>query len=167
PGPAADAGIRNGDAILAVNGSKVADSRDLARQIAAFQPNTRVDIQVLRGQKEQTIGVKLGKFPSGKELARVESENKPDPQGNAMAQLGLTVAPGTGANKDGVVVSEVDSASDAALKGIKSGDVILEVGGTAVKSPEDVSNAVKEATRLGRKAVLMRVRSGGEPRFVA
>ena len=167
PGPAAEAGIRNGDAILAVNGSKVADSRDLARQIAAFQPNSKVDVQVLRGQKEQTVAVKLGKFPNGKELAKVESDNKAEPQGTAMDQLGLTLVPGTGANKDGVVVSDVESASDAALKGIKSGDVILEVGGAVVKSPEDVSNAVKEATKLGRKAVLMRVRSGGEPRFVA
>ena len=35
PGPAAEAGLKNGDAILSVNGSAVADSRDLARQIQA------------------------------------------------------------------------------------------------------------------------------------
>ena len=77
-GPAADAGLKNGDAILSVNGNKVADSRDLARQIAGFSPNTKVDVRVLRGQKEQTVSVKLGKFPSGKELAKVET-GKPDP----------------------------------------------------------------------------------------
>ena len=70
------------------------------------------------------------------------------------------MAPGTGANKDGVVVTNVDTASDAAQKGIKSGDVILEIGGLAVKNPEDLANGVKEATKLGRKAVLMRVKSG-------
>ena len=166
PGPAAEAGIKNGDAILAINGAKIADSRDLARQIAAIAPNTKVDVNVLRGQKEQTIAVKLGQFPTGRELARME-DSKPEPQGTAMDQLGLTLVPGTGANKDAVVVSDVDNASDAAQKGIKSGDVILEVGGTSVKSPEDVSNAVKEAAKLGRKAVLMRIKSGGEARFVA
>jgi serine protease Do len=167
PGPAAEAGLRNGDAILAINGNKVADSRDLARQIAGFTPSTKVDVQVLRGQKEQTIAVKLGQFPNGREIAKVEPDNKSEPQGTAMDQLGLTVIPGTGANKDAVVVSDVDNASDAAQKGIKSGDVILEVGGAAVKSPEDVSNAVKQAAKLGRKAVLMRIKSAGEPRFVA
>jgi serine protease Do len=167
PGPAAEAGIKNGDAILAINGAKVADSRDLARQIAAIAPNTKVDVHVLRGQKEQTIAVKLGQFPTGRELAKVESDSKSEPQGTAMDQLGLTLVPGTGANKDTVVVSDVDNASDAAQKGIKSGDVILEVGGTSVKSPEDVSNAVKDAAKLGRKAVLMRIKSGGEARFVA
>ena len=169
-GPAAEAGLKNGDAILSVNGSAVADSRDLARQVAGFSPNTKVDVRILRGQKEQTLAVKLGKFPSGKELARVESgESSPQqqPQGTEMDQLGLTVAPGTGANKDGVIVTEVDNSSDAAQKGIKTGDVILEVGGLAVKNPEDLANGIKEAAKLGRKAVLVRVKSGDQTRFVA
>jgi serine protease Do len=169
PGPSAEAGLKNGDAILSVNGNKVADSRDLARQIAAFAPHTKVDVQILRGQKEQTVPVKLGKFPSGQELAKVEqgTPDKTEPKSTEMEQLGLTVAPGTGANKDGVVVTEVDNGSDAASKGIRTGDVILEVGGLSVKTPDDVANGVKEATKLGRKAVLMRVKSGDQMRFVA
>ena len=169
PGPAEEAGLRNGDAILAVNGNRVADSRDLARQIAGFAPNSKVDVSILRGQKEQTIAVKLGRFPTGKELARVETgKNDPvEPKGTDMDQLGLTVVPGTGPNKEGVVITNVDNASDAAQKGIKSGDVILEVGGLVVKSPEDLANGVKEATKLGRKAVLMRLKSGEQTRFVA
>jgi serine protease Do len=169
PGPAEEAGLKNGDAILSVNGSKVDDSRDLARQIAGFTPNSKVDVRVLRGQKEQSVSVKLGKFPSGKELARVET-NKPDPaepKGTELDLLGLTVAPGIGPDKDGVVVTNVDNASDAAQKGIKSGDVILEVGGLSVKKPEDLANGLKEASKLGRKAVLMRLKSGDQTRFVA
>jgi serine protease Do len=127
-------------------------------------------VRVLRGQKEQNVSVKLGKFPSGKELAKAET-GKPDPavepKGTEMDQLGLTVAPGTGANKDGVVITNIDGASDAAQKGIKSGDVILEVGGNSVKKPEDLANGSKEAAKLGRKAVLMRVKSGDQTRFVA
>jgi serine protease Do len=164
-GPAADAGIKNGDAILTVNGTKVTDTRDLARQIATFQPNTRVNINILRGQKEQTLGLKVGQFPNGKEFAKVDG--KSERADIAMDQLGLTLMAGTGADKDAVVVGEVDSASDAAQKGIKSGDVILEVGGQEVKSPDGVSSAVKEAIKLGRRAVLIRVQSGGESRFVA
>jgi len=168
PGPANDAGFKNGDAILAVNGSAVADSRDLARQIAAFEPGASVEVRVLRGTKEQTISVKLGKFPSMRELAKVDPD-KTDPaqsKGTEMDQLGLTVVPGSGANKDGVVVSEVDNGSDAAQKGIKSGDVILAINDLAVKSPEDLATGIKEAAKLGRKAVLMRVKSGSETRFI-
>ena len=63
PGPAAEAGLKNGDTILSVNGTKINDSRDLARQIATFSPGTKVDVNVLRGQREQTIAVKLGTMP--------------------------------------------------------------------------------------------------------
>jgi serine protease Do len=168
PGPAAEAGLKNGDAILSVNGTKIADSRDLARQIAAFAPNTKVDVRILRGQKEQNVAVKLGSFPTGKELAKAES-TKPTatPQTTEMEQLGLTIAPGSGTNKDAVVVTDVDGNSDASQKGIRSGDVILEVGGLSVKSPDDVSNGIKEASKLGRKAVLLRIKSGDQLRFVA
>jgi serine protease Do len=167
-GPASEAGLKNGDAILAVNGNKVADSRDLARQIAGFSPNTKVDVRILRGQKEQSIGVKLGKFPSGTELAKVESGAPAvEPQATEMDQLGLSVAPGTGPDKDTVSITQVEGASDAAQKGLKSGDVILEIGGLSVKTPADVAAGVKEANKLGRKAVLLRVKSGDQTRFVA
>jgi serine protease Do len=166
PGPAAEAGLKSGDAILTVNGQKVADSRDLARQIAGFSPGSKVDVRILRGQKEQTISVKLGTFPSSAQLAKAEPAAKEEPKTTALDQLGLTLAPGTGPNKDGVLITDVDSSSNAAQKGLKSGDVILEVGNVAVKSPDDVANAVKEISKLGRTAVLMRVKSGDQVRLV-
>jgi serine protease Do len=178
PGPAADAGLKSGDAILSVNGQKVSDSRDLARQIAGFGPGSKVDVRILRGQKEQTISVKLGTFPSAAELAKAGPAAKTDPAAKdvpavkedpkttELDMLGLTLAPGTGANKQGVLITDVDSASNAAQKGLKSGDVILEIGNVTVKTPDEVANAVKEVSKLGRAAVLMRVKSGDQVRFV-
>ena len=92
PGPAAEAGLKNGDTILSVNGTKINDSRDLARQIATFSPGTKVDVKVLRAQREQTIGVTLGSMPTNLELAKAEPPSRPS-QGPEAAQLGLTVAP--------------------------------------------------------------------------
>lgn len=164
PGPAAEAGLKNGDTILSVNGTKINDSRDLARQIATFSPGTKVDVKVLRAQREQTIGVTLGSMPTNLELAKAEPPSRPS-QGPEAAQLGLTVAP----SKDGggVMITDVDAGSDAGQKGIRVGDLILEIGGFAVTGPEDLSKAVREANKLQRKAVLMRIKSGSETRFVA
>jgi serine protease Do len=162
PGPAAEAGIKNGDAILAVNGNKVVDSRDLARQIANFAPGTKVDVRILRAQREQTVQVKLGTLPTNQELAMSGNPSRPS-QTPEVAQLGLTVAP----SREGVLITDVEAGSDAGQKGIRVGDLILEIGGVPVTTPDDVANGIREANRLQRKAVLMRIKSGGESRFVA
>ena len=65
-----------------------------------------------------------------------------------------------------MVVSDVDMSTDAAQK-IRVGDVILEINGNPVTGPDDLANGVKEANRLQRRAVLLRIRSGNETRFVA
>ena len=80
-------------------------------------------------------------------------------QRSAIWQFGLRVIPGSGDNEDGLVVSEVDSASDAALKGIKPGDIIVEVYSYTVKNPKDMSIAINRATSNGIEDVRMVVRS--------
>src|SRR5690606_4700433 len=52
--PAAAAGLRSQDAILAVNGEPINDSRELARKIAEYDPNTQVDLKIRRGNEETT-----------------------------------------------------------------------------------------------------------------
>ena len=59
------------------------------------------------------------------------------------------------------------SGSDAAGKGLKSGDVILEVQGQKVANASEVEAGVKKAKTDGRRAVLLRVKSGDVLRFVA
>ncbi|MGE3064741.1 MAG: Do family serine endopeptidase [Hyphomicrobiaceae bacterium] len=162
-GPAAAAGMKNGDAILSVNGQKIADSRDLARKIANFSPDTAVDVRVLRGLKEQNISVKLGNFPAGKELAKLE-QDKPA-KATEMNDLGLTLSKAPG-ETTGVVITEIDSDSDAATKGLKQGDIILDAFGLPVNTPADVDVAIKQAQKLGRPSVLLRVKSGDQTRMV-
>ena len=57
--------------------------------------------------------------------------------------------------------------SDAAEKGLKPGDVILEVSGQAVATPDDVVAGVKKAQDLKRTAVLLHIKSSDQKRFVA
>ena len=168
-GPAAGSGLKIQDAILAVDEHKIADSRSLARKIAEYAPNTTVDVKVWRNNKEETVKVKLGKFPgSSEEIAKLE-QGKPagDDDGTELEQLGLTLAPIRGASTEGVAVMEVDPNSDAAEKGLKAGDVIIEIGGEAVSGPKDVVDGVKKAKDLGRKAVMLQIKSAEQKRIVA
>jgi serine protease Do len=176
-GPAAGAGIKTQDAILQVNNDKIADSRDLARKIAELAPDTPVDIKVWRNNAEKSIKVKLGLFPKNAEAA-MSGDNDEDNNNNGdddskssqleLSQLGLTLMPArSGNSEEGVAIAEVDPTSDAAEKGLKPGDVILEVSGENVKSPTDVVAGVKKAQDLKRTAVLLHIKSAGEKRFVA
>jgi serine protease Do len=87
-----------------------------------------------------------------------------------MKELGLTLSPSgdvDGAGEEGVAVVNVDPTSEAADKGLKPGDVILEVGGKSVSNPSAVVDGIRDAKSKGRKAVLMQVRSERQTRFVA
>ncbi len=61
-GPAAKAGIRRGDVIVAFNGKAVTDGNTLRNQIASTQPNTQVKLTVVRDKREQEIPVTLGEY---------------------------------------------------------------------------------------------------------
>jgi len=174
-GPAAASQLRAGDAIVSVNGAEIRDSRDLARKVAEFAPGTTVRIEVMRFGKSEIIPVKLGTFPANPEVASraqpaPEREVAPAPAVTELDQLGLSVTPVTaraGETTEGVAISDVKSGSDAAGKGLKSGDIILEVQGQKVTNATDIEAGVKKAKTDGRRAVLLRVKSGDVLRFVA
>ena len=171
-GPAAKEDIKAGDVIVAVNGDKIDDSRDLARKIAELHPNTDVKLSIVRYGDKHEVDMKLGTFPSGKKLAALE-EDKPE-TGVQLDNLGLSLAPAVkvpGAGEDGVVITEVDRNSDAADKGLKAGDVILQVAGETVSQPGDVAQGVKKALEKAKDKdkvnVLMQVKTGDQTHFVA
>ncbi|MDX2157536.1 MAG: Do family serine endopeptidase [Hyphomicrobiaceae bacterium] len=169
-GPASSTALKAGDVVMAVNGSKIENSRDLARKIAEFAPATTVSLEISRYGKTETVSVKLGTFPSDPQVAAAPPAKE---QGTTeLTQLGLTLSTeAAGRNvKDGsggVVIKEVDGQSDAALKGLKSGDIILEVQGQPVRTADDVAAGVKKAQEANRKAVLLRIKQGDGTRFVA
>jgi serine protease Do len=139
-----------------------------------------VDVKVWRNNGEETVKVKLGLFPKNAEAAMSGENNDEDGNGNndddnakpssvELSQLGLTLMPArTGKDApEGVAIAEVDPSSDAAQKGLKPGDVILEVSGQTVASPDDVLSGVKKAEGLKRTAVLLHIKSADQKRFVA
>jgi serine protease Do len=165
--PALAAGVKEGDVITAVNGESVSDPHDLARKIAAMGPKKTVDITLLRNGAPQTVSLTLGILPNEKEA---KAEPVEPPAKTAMEKFGMTLQPASavaGAGKEGVVVADIDPDGLAAQKGLQNGDVILDVGGKPVSRPADVSAAFDAARAEGRKAVLMRVKSGDNTRYVA
>ena len=168
--PASKAGIEAGDVITAVDGKLVEDARDLAKKIGAKAPNTSVKLSLLHKGADKTITLTLGEMPNQKEAKNSRSDDEDVARSADFAKLGLTLAPAArvaGAGKEGVVVTDIDSAGVAADHGFATGDVILEVAGKSVSTPADVRKLIGSARSNGKRTVLMRVKKGDNARFVA
>ena len=163
--PAATAGVKVGDVITAVNGDKVADPRELARRVAALAPKKVAELAILRNGSLQTIDVTLGSMPADKQLARLESPRRPTIRPRSPNSASLFSRAGAG--EEGVKVAEVDPNSVAAERGIQAGDIILDAGGKSVSRPDEVAQALDAAKADGKKAVLLRVKTEDNVRFVA
>jgi serine protease Do len=165
--PAAEAGIEAGDVITSVNGNEVKDSRDLARTISMLAPGSSVKLDVLHQGTSKQVTLALGEMPNDRQAKAGDT----DQSGVAgTPRLGLGLAPAgevDGAGDKGVVVTSVDPSGPAAEHGLKTGDVILNVGGKAVANIGDVRSALKDANTNGKHSVLLQVKTADATRFVA
>lgn len=175
-GPAQDGGIEPGDVILTFDGNDVPQMRDLPKLVADTEIGRTVDVRILRNGAEQTVKITIARLnETDSEPAVAAGGGKENESGTAEV-LGLGLSRLTTANRneynvpddvDGVLVTYVDPASAAAEKGIRRGDVIVEVAQEDVRDPSDVIDGVKQEKASGRKSVLLLLASGGDLRFVA
>ncbi len=165
--PATRAGIQTGDVITKVNGQEVKGPRELARTIGNYQPDETVNVTVWRDGAERNVDVKLGNLASLDEAASANGQPSrrvpTDP--STLSGYGFSVTPSKDGN--GVAVGEVKEDSEAADRGIQTGDVIVSVNGTAVNSKADIERALKAASDAGRNAALLQLKSSEGNRFVA
>ncbi len=168
--PAVKAGIKAGDVIVAVNGERIANARELSRRIGSMAPGNAVKLTVLQGGSEKTLSVTLGELPAQVEARRGGGDEERSQRSNEFSALGLQLAPAStvaGSGSEGVVVTGVAPDGPAAERGFKTGDVILEVAGKPVSNPADIRKAIDDARKENKRTVLMRVKSGDGSRFVA
>jgi serine protease Do len=190
-GPAAKAGILDGDVIVKFDGKDVTTMRGLPRLVSQTQIGKEVDVEFLRKGQRRTVRVAIGRLVEDAKAAPAKTSKRVNPKsrggkGNdkgggirppGQSLIGLVLAPltddlrskhGLGPNVKGVVVVDVDPASPAAQRQIKAGDVIVEVAQEAVASIDDISKGIERVRTAGRNAVLLRVEDGkGDMRFVA
>jgi serine protease Do len=186
-GAAERAGIRQGDVIVRVGGREVTPDESLAYIVSQQPVGTRVPIELIRDGRRQTVNVQVAQRPTADELARLNgiqdeddtqlreepTERQSTGQRSARASLGVTVQTLTpeiarslritDANTRGVVVASVDPSSDAAAKGLQTGDVILSVNQRPTRTPEEAAAVVETARSAGRNSVLLLVRRGNNP----
>ncbi len=174
-GPAKNAGLQAGDIVLSFDGRDVLDMHHLPRIVAETPIDKMAKVTVWRAKKMVTLQVKVGELKETPQVAAAPKEQPaPQPTG-ATKVLGLTVANLTPELRShfsiaeaisGVVVTDVAKDSPASEKGMRPGDVIVEVTQQEVKTPQQITAKVDEAKKQGHKSVLMLVEHGGDLHFI-
>ena len=160
-GPAAKAGLRAGDVIVAIDGRKMESSGDVIDYVSTRPIGSRVSVAVVRDGKPQTVAVELGELPSVEARAGAPAQKL----GLALQTLTPELAQSMGIERGtrGAVVAEVAPGGAAAAAGVREGDIILEVDRQRVTSAEEAASALGAPRGGGH---LVRVRGATGTRFI-
>jgi len=182
-GPAARAGIQQGDVIVKVNGQQVTPDQTVSYLVANSKVGSRIPIEIIRNAgtsaaKHGTVYVTLADRPTEEALNKIAGGDTGDNDNSAPAvvapqkALGLSLAPLTpelarAANlpttSKGVIITSVDPNGDAADQGLQRGDLIMSVNNQPVTTPAQVIAAADAARKAGRSSVLLLVKRGNSP----
>lgn len=147
--PAKAAGIQRGDILLDVNGKPVTNSIQLRMNISMMNPGTDVTLRYLRKGEVRDSTVKLAEMPADKSQASSNGSEAGSKALNGVdvSRLDADTAQQLGipATTKGVVVTNIDPASQMANSGLEKGDVIQEVNHQPVNNVSEFESAVRKA----------------------
>ena len=153
-GAAEKAGLKVQDIIIEVNSKKIENNRELINAIGLMSPGDKVDIRYVRDGETRnavaTLGQRITTTAAGGDIH----------SGLTGAELRSTTASSAG----GVEVPSVEEGSPAAQRGLRNGDVIVEVNRTPVRSISDMIGVASEASVLfllverGGRRLMLQVR---------
>jgi serine protease Do len=168
-GPAEAAGLKTGDTIVSVDGTKIKDGNELVNDISSRKPGSKVKLAYVRGGKEDAATVTIAdRAKLFRDRASADDDDTPGEEKPASSKLGLSVrnlSPDMAERLSmpagkGVVVTDVKPGSFAEDIGpLTKGDVILEVNKTPVNNEDDFRRVTSQL-KSGQDVVFL-VRQGG------
>ncbi len=180
--PAIGSGLTAGDVIVKFDGRDIDEMRKLPRYVAETKIGKKVELVVWRKGKEVTLTSKVGELPEdqGNDGQPNGKSGKKSGDGNAAPAakdlvLGMQLVPLTPEVRaqlqlkptvKGLVVDDIDMTGEAAKRGIRPGDIILEANQSAVETLDGLRSALKDAKKSGHDFALLRVARGNDVVFV-
>ena len=175
-GPAAAAGIEEGDVILYFDGRKIDEMRSLPRIVADTEIAREVPVDIWRRGEQITVQVTLGELQDETAEPQVSEANESAPRAVVeVNDLGLIVTMlddemraqfELGPDIQGIVVLEVVENGPAEEQSVEPGDIILEVNQNEVGSPPELQAQINQAKSEDQKSVLLLIDRKGDRRFV-
>ena len=176
-GPAQKAGVKTGDVILKFNGIDIDTMKELPKVVAGTPVGKSVPLVILRNGKTITLNVVLGELElAEKENLITKSSGNKKSKTKTFEKLGFVAEELSKSNiekfklkkiKAGILISSVKEGSVAQEAGLLPGMVIVRVGQIEVNSIDVIEDAIKNAIKQKRKAILLLVKVESGTRFVA
>lgn len=169
--PAAKAGLKVGDVIVALDGVPIRTATQLISSLAQREPGEKVKIDVIRDRKRLTFTVELGQFET-----EGRSESRRVARAGVDELLGFQAAPLTrdlarrldldvDANEKGVVITEVEPYSPAYQAGLRPGMFVVRLNGKEIRSAGDVEAIARNLKPGDVVSVVVRIPGEGEMIF--
>lgn len=167
--PAARAGLRVGDVVLAFNEQPVERHVDLPPLVGRTQVDSRASVKILRDGRVRVLEVGVEELPSKNEIRRTSSTvlapvHTDTPLGVVVADLSREQRAAYGVGEYGVIVEEVEGRA-ATRAGLHEGDIILMLDGVEIRDRAHFGRLAHDLP-VGR-AVSVLVHRGGRPLFLA
>jgi serine protease Do len=167
--PAAEAGLKAGDIITAINGKKLNEYLQVSNLISSMQPGDEVDLTINRNGEQETLAVTLGSRKEGMASAEEEKDSEAPSREQLMEELGLSIrdispeiARQLGLNDtDGVVITDVDQSNPMIRNsGLEPRQVIVEIAGARVPDVETFQKVYSEIPSGKAFRVVVRLPQG-------
>ena len=164
-GPGEAAGLRPGDVIVDLGGTKIREVPDLQRRVANVAPGQTVAVGVIRDRKPQRLSVRVGEMPADDATAAdADVDVAPEGFGLQVEPLAPDTAERLGLSfSQGLLVTDVASGGPADRAGLKRGDIILEVDRKPVQDAPSLQKALG-AVPAGRSVLVWVHRPGAGAR---
>lgn len=172
--PAEKAGLKQGDVILELNSTAVADDNDLRSRLSALPPGSKAKLAILRDEKRGELTVTLGDRNRFTPSSNPASQNPPastPAEDNSNYVAGMKVLPVDEASRPslnlpaevpGLLIDDVQPNSPAANSGLRKGDIILRINSRSPASATEAADAIKSLSQNGN--AILHVRQGSVTR---
>jgi serine protease Do len=172
--PSAKAGLKQGDVVLAYNGTDIDKLQDLPHLVTATAPGSKAQLTLWRDGRRSTVDLTVGEAPEIPQLASATPDDQPGDSGQADA-MGMHLSALTndvrrelhlGRETGGVLVSRVESGSLADTLGLNRGDIILSINQQAVRDPQDAADRLKQIASSSNKTALLLLNRHGVTQYL-
>ncbi|HEX2565977.1 MAG TPA: Do family serine endopeptidase [Burkholderiales bacterium] len=145
--PAAQAGLKPGDVVTALNGRPVRGAAELRARLGVVPVGETVDLRVQRGKEAHQVKARIAEIERGQIAG---AQTLPELAGAGLAEAERKGLPG---RNRAVVVTNVEAGSPAFQHGLRSGDLIIGVNQRRVSSVQELAKALRVQGRLALNVV--------------